>query len=30
MNIRPNVDYSTREYEGFRTYILKLLVQKNP
>ena len=30
MNIRPNVDYSTRDYEGFRTDMLNLLVQKIP
>ena len=30
MNIRPNVDYSTRDYEGFRTDMLDLLVQKIP
>ena len=30
MNIRPNVDYSTRDYEGFRSDMLDLLVQKIP
>lgn len=30
MILRPNVDYSTRDYEGFRSDMLDLLVQKIP